>query len=105
VQPTGTSGPQREVQWALHRKLSAFFHRFSFLVPGQVLPPLPQSAFAQRPEQALDLASQWKFPVSVPGLAFSGVGLVLPRASLEIPEELPKWHLELALTGTQRAQH
>jgi len=38
-------------------------------------------------------------------LAFSGVGLVLPRASLEIPEELPKWHLELALTGTQRAQH
>ena len=52
-----------------------------------------------------DLACQLKFPGSVFVLTFPGAGLALPRASLEVLEELPRSHLELALTRTRREQH
>jgi len=46
-----------------------------------------------------------KFPGSVFVLTFLGAGLALPRAYLEVPEELPRSHLELALMRTRREQH
>src|SRR5207249_12040898 len=85
-------------------ELACLFNLFSF--PASALGVAGSSGwlFSSVTGPGFCFAFPFKFPRSVFVLTFPGAGLALPRASLEIPEELPRSHLELALTGTRREQ-
>jgi hypothetical protein len=61
-------------------------------------------ASASRPERVFELVCQLKFPGLVLTLAFPRSVLALPPASLKIPGNSSRAHLELALTATRQAQ-
>src|SRR6266480_4476139 len=76
-----------------------------FLLSQRVLPALLHQASAPLPKRVFELVSQLKFPGSVLTLVFPGSVLGLPWSSLRVSGELPRAHLELALTATRQAQH